>query len=141
MRRPMHLWIIAILSLLWNAGGAADYVMAQLRIGPYAGDLPPDLAAFLGALPAWYTAAWAVGVWFSVAGSLLLALRSRLAPAAFALSLGGLLVASAYSIFILDSSPMRSAGAGAIAFTAAIHVVLVLLLVYARAMTRRGVLR
>lgn len=141
MRAPIHLWIIGVLSLLWNAGGAADYVMAKLHMGPYAGDLPAATQAFFDALPPWYTAVWAIGVWFSVIGSLLLLIRNRLAGSAFLMSLFGLLAASYYSFFVLDSSPMRDAGAGALAFTAAIYVVLILLWIYARAMTRNGVLR
>ena len=81
MRTPIHLWFIGVLSLLWNAGGAYDYVAAKLKIGPYAGDLPPDIASFFASLPAWYTAAWAIGVWFSVMGSILLLMRSRMAEA------------------------------------------------------------
>ena len=141
MRTPFHLWIVGVLSLLWNAGGAADYVMAQYGLGPYAGELPEATAAFFADLPAWYVAAWAIGVWFSVAGSILLLARSRLATGAFVLSLAGLLVASVYTFVVLETSPMRDAGAGAMAFTVAIYVVLVLLIFYSSRMTRRGVLR
>lgn len=141
MRTPWHLWVVGVLSLLWNAGGAFDYVAAKLKIGPYAGELSPDLQGFFDALPVWYSAAWAVGVWFSVIGSLLLLMRSRLAGAVFFLSLLGLLAASYYSFVVLDSSPMRDAGPGAMAFTAAIYVVLIGLWIYARRMTHAGVLR
>lgn len=141
MRTPIHLWIIGVLSLLWNAVGAADYVMAKLNLGPYAGDLPEGVAAFFAAIPPWYTAAWAIGVWFSVLGSVFLLLRSRIAVSAFLMSAIGLVITSIYSFLILDSSPMRDAGAGALIFTAAIYVVLIILILYARAMTRNGVLR
>ena len=30
-RTPAHLWIVGILSLLWNCFGAYDYTMTQLR--------------------------------------------------------------------------------------------------------------
>ena len=141
MRTPIHLWIIGILSLLWNAGGAADYVKAKLRLGPYAGELEPQIAAFFEALPAWYTATWTIGVWFSVLGSIFLLMRSRLANGAFILSLLGLAASSVYTFVILDTSPMRDAGLAAMIFTVAIYVVLIVLIIYARAMTRSGVLR
>lgn len=141
MRAPIHLWIVGVVSLLWNAGGAIDYVAVKLQIPAYMDQLPASMTDFFNALPVWYSAAWAIGVWFSVLGSLLLLLRSRIAGSAFTLSLGGLLAASYYSFVALDSSPMRDAGAGAMAFTAAIHVVLIMLILYARTMTRRGVLR
>ncbi len=141
MKTPIHLWIVGIVSLLWNAGGAADYVMAKLSLGPYTPPLDAALADFFNNLPAWYTAAWAIGVWFSLLGSIMLLLRSRIASSAFGMSFLGLAIASVYTFFVLDSSPMRDAGTGAMLFTLAIYVVLIILYIYARAMTRRGVLR
>lgn len=141
MRTPLHLWIVGILSLLWNAGGAVDYIGVKLQIPAYMAMQPPGAMAFFEDLPVWYSAAWAVGVWFSVLGSLLLLMRSRTAGSVFSLSLLGLLAASYYSFVVLDSSPMRDAGTNALIFTAAIYVVLIVLIFYARAMTRNGVLR
>lgn len=141
MRTPIHLWIIGILSLIWNAGGAVDYVAVKLQLPAYMDMQPPGAMDFFEGLPLWYSVAWAVGVWFSVLGSLLLLLRSRMAGSAFSLSLAGLLAASYYTFFVVDSSPMRDAGTGALIFTGAIYVVLVILIIYARAMTRNGVLR
>ena len=141
MRAPIHLWIVGILSLLWNAGGAVDYVLTQYQVEFYVSQLTETQRAFFDDLPTWYVAAWATGVWFSVLGSLLLLLRNRMAGTAFAISFFGLLAASIYTFVILDTSPMRDAGPAAIAFTIAIYIVLILLWVYARAMTRRGVLR
>ena len=141
MRAPFHLWIIGILSLLWNAGGAFDYLAVKLKFDAYLSQFNESQMAFFDDLPLWYTFAWAVGVWFSVLGSILLLARSRVAGAAFGLSLLGLLAASYYSFVVVDSSPMRDAGPAAMAFTAAIYIVLVLLWLYARVMTRRGVLR
>ena len=141
MRTPIHLWIIGILSLIWNAGGAVDYVAVKLQLPAYMDMQPVGAMDFFDGLPLWYSVAWAVGVWFSVLGSLLLLLRSRMAGSAFSLSLAGLLAASYYTFFVVDSSPMRDAGTGALIFTGAIYVVLVILIIYARAMTRNGVLR
>lgn len=141
MTTPWHLWLVGVLSLLWNIGGAIDYVGVQFALEGYLSNFTAAQLSFFDDLPAWYVAAWATGVWFSVLGSVLLLARSRLAAPAFLLSLLGLLVASVYSFLVVDSSPMRDAGAGAMAFTVAIYVVLVLLILYARAMTRTGVLR
>lgn len=141
-RTPIHLWIVGILALFWNAGGAMDYVMTRFDAAGYMAAQPPERLAMLHDAPTWFGVTWAVGVWFSVIGSLLLLLRSRFAGAAFALSLVGLIGSSIYTYVIAEGGSMvATAGAGAIAFTIAIPVILVLLWVYARAMTRRGVLR
>lgn len=140
MKTPMHLWIVGVISLLWNAGGAYDYVMTQTQNAAYLDMLSDAQKAFLDAGPVWFEAAWAVGVWFSVIGSLLLLLRSRFAGGAFGLSFAGLAVSSVYSFILADRSALEMSVAR-IGFTAAIFVVLLVLWTYARAMTRRGVLR
>lgn len=140
MKTPVHLWIVGIFALIWNAGGAYDYVMTQTENADYLAMLTDAQRAFLDQGPVWFEAAWAVGVWFAVIGALLLLLRSRLAGSAFAVSLAGLVVSSVYSFGVADRTGMEMS-AGQIGFTAAIYIVLILLWVYARAMTRRGVLR
>jgi hypothetical protein len=142
IRTPIHLWIVGGVSLLWNAGGAIDYVMTRTNAPEYLAAQPPERLAMLQDAPMWFGVTWATGVWFSVIGSLLLLARVRFAGAAFALSLLGLIGSSIYTYGIADGGSMvAAAGAGAIAFTVAIPVILVLLWIYARAMTRRGVLR
>ena len=141
-KTPLHLWIVGIVSLLWNAGGAMDYVMTRTNAAEYLAAQPADRLAMLEQAPTWFGVTWAVGVWFSVIGSLLLLLRSRFAGSAFALSLLGLIGSSIYTYGIADGGSMvAAAGGAAIAFTLLIPVILIALLLYARAMTRRGVLR
>lgn len=140
-KTPVHLWIIGVLSLLWNAGGAIDYVMTKIDIATYLAEQPAERLALLNQAPFWFDVTWALGVWFSVAGSLLLLARSRFAGAAFALSLFGLIASSAYTYVIAPGGTMlAAAGATAIVFTFAIPVILIALWIYARAMRRRGVL-
>ncbi|MCK0119188.1 hypothetical protein MWU61_01445 [Loktanella sp. F6476L] len=140
MKTPFHVWIVGIIALIWNAGGAYDYVMTQTENEAYLAMLSDAQKAFLDNGPIWFETAWAIGVWFSMLGALLLLLRSRLAGPAFGLSLVGLIVSSVYSFGIADRTGMDMTPTQ-LGFTAAIYVVLVLLWVYARAMTRRGVLR
>ena len=141
MRRPIHLWIVGIISLLWNAVGAYDYLMTQLGNEAYLSMLTDVQRAYMDTIPTWFAAAWATGVWFSVLGSILLLLRSRMAGSAFAISLVGLIVSSLYSYVLANPSATEIMGTFALYFTAAVFVVLILLWIYARAMTRRGVLR
>ena len=141
MKTPIHLWIVGILSLLWNAGGAFDYFMSQTKNPEYMAQLGPEQIAFLDNLPLWFEFSWAIGVWFSVFGSLLLLVKSRFAGTAFALSLVGLIVSSVYTYGLAEQRTFETGGTAALVFTIIIPIVLVLLLIYARAMTRRGVLR
>ncbi|MFT5270738.1 MAG: hypothetical protein ACI85V_000752 [bacterium] len=140
MKTPIHLWIIGGIALIWNAGGAYDYVMTQFQDEAYLAMLTDAQRVFLDTGPIWFEAAWAVGVWFSVLGSVLLLLRSRFAGAVFGLSFLGLMVSSVYSFGIADRTGLTLSPAQ-MGFTIAIFVVLAVLWIYARAMTRRGVLR
>ena len=91
---PKHLWVVGILSLLWNAFGGYDYTMTQLRDPAYfasvSGQMGMSVAemnAFFDTFPVWASALWAIGVWGSVLGSILLLMRSRHAATAFLVSL------------------------------------------------------
>lgn len=141
MKTPIHLWIVGVLSLLWNAGGAFDYFMSQTKNPDYMAQLSPEQMAFLDNVPMWFEASWAIGVWFSVLGSLLLLVRSRFARTAFALSLAGLVVSSVYTYGLAEQRTFEAGGTAALIFTIIIPIVLILLLIYSRAMTRKGVLR
>ncbi len=141
-KAPLHLWFVGIVSLFWNAGGAFDYVMTRTDAAAYLAAQPPARLAMLEQAPLWFGVTWALGVWFSVIGSLLLLVRSRFAAPAFAVSLLGLFGSSIYTYGIADGGSMvAAAGTPAIIFTVAIPLILVALWLYARRMTKRGVLR
>ena len=69
MKTPIHLWIVGVVSLVWNSGGAFDYVMSKTQNADYLANLPAEAIEFLNNTPRWFAAAWAIGVWFSVLGS------------------------------------------------------------------------
>lgn len=141
MKTPSHLWIIGILTLLWNGGGAFDYLMTQMENADYLGMLTPDQLAYIQSAPNWFEAVWAIGVWFSVLGSILLLARSRLAAPAFGVSFWGGVATSIYSFGIASPNVLQMSGPSAYVFYGAIAVIMIGQWVYARAMTRRGVLR
>src|SRR3546814_16804363 len=94
-KAPWHLWMVGVLSLLWNARGGYDYTMTQMHnrayieaaMGPM-GLSYDDAVAFIDSFPLWADALWALGVWGSVAGSVLVLLRSRCALPAFWVFIG-----------------------------------------------------
>lgn len=134
MKTPWHIWTVGILSLLWNAGGGYDYVMARSRNASYIDMVPEEFRAdflgYLDAMPIWASTGWALGVWCSILGSVLILLRSRHAATAFIVSLAGLAVNSVYTYVVAQTNLAMMAGNSAKMFTAAIVVVLVLLTWY-----------
>lgn len=136
---PKHLWIVAILSLIWNAFGAFDYLMTNLRNGAYLANFPPEMIALIDEFPVWVIAAWAVGVWGALAGSVLLLLRTRHAVYAFGLSILGLAASTGYMFGLDIPASMKTPGMNAM--NLAIWIVAVFLLLYSIRMFRMGVLR
>ena len=138
---PKHLWIVAILSVLWNAYGAYDYLMTNLDPAAYiaSAGYGPEVTAWFESFPKWAIAAWAVGVWASVAGAILLLLRSRHAATAFLLSLIGALVSFGYKF--TSDQPAEVAGGAAAIMPIVIVIAIVAQWYYARRQAAAGVLR
>lgn len=136
-----HIWVVGLVALLWNAGGAMDYTMMKLGSEDYLAQLTPEQLAYFNSYPLWINIAWPVAVWGAVLGSILILLRSQWAVAAFAVSLVGLLLNMLYNFVLADPGIHDLIGAFQLAFTAAIVLVAVLLLHYARRMRDAGQLR
>ena len=138
---PKHLWVVGILSLLWNCIGATDYVMTHTGSLAWLEMMGQGQAEldFYASLPTWAVALWAIGVWGSVAGSILLLLRSRHAASAFLLSLAGAL-ASFIAQFTMEKPASLESGAAVI-----MPIVIIVLIVaqwyYSRRQVAAGVLR
>jgi len=136
---PIHLWIIGGLTLLWNLMGAFDYLATELRLDFYMSQFSDEQLNYFYSFPAWAVAGWALGVWGALAGSIGLLLRRRWAVWAFAISIVGMVATSLYTLVL--SNGLETMGPGNLVFTAVIWAVAISLVLYARAMAVRGVLR
>src|SRR5690606_32305395 len=121
--------------------GGYDYTMSQLGDAAYLESVGfgPAEVVWMESFPLWADAAWAIGVWGSVLGSILLLLRSRHAAPVFLVSLAGSLVSFAYQ-FTSDKPDTLASGLPVI-----MPVVIVVLIVaqwyYAKRQAAAGVLR
>ena len=148
-RTTWHLWVVGVLSLLWNGYGAYDYTMTNLKGDAYLREMaqgmkwsPAQIDAYLAyynAMPAWMTAVWAIGVWGAVLGSLLLLLRRKWAVHAFAASLLAFVLSVIYT-YLLSNGAEVSGSMGMI-MQGVIFVAALFFLLYASRMAKRGVLR
>lgn len=133
---PVHLWIVGVVTLLFNAMGIVSYLTTKLGMLAEMG-LDAEQIAFMESYPAWISVFWALGVWGAFAGSLLLLARSRLAVAAMVVAAIGLFGTTLGNYAVLDVPPAMQAPA----LDVAIWVVTMFLLVYVRRMAKAGVLR
>jgi hypothetical protein len=139
-KAPWHLWVVGVLALLWNSGGAFDYLMTQTRNPGYMGSFTPEQLAYFYGFPRWVVATWALSVWGGVAGAVLVLLRQRLAVWVFAVSLAAM-VPTFFHNYVLTDGFAIMGGVGALIFTAVIVAVGAALLLYARGLASRGLLR
>jgi hypothetical protein len=137
-KTPVHLWIIGVLALLWDGMGAFDYLATKLKLDFYTSQFNEQQLAYFYGFPAWVTAFWAIGVWGAFLGSVGLLLRKKWSVWAFGAAIVGLFVTSIYSYGLSNGAEIM--GSGAVVFSAIIWIVSVFLLVYALAMSKRGVL-
>jgi len=141
-RTPVHLWIVGLLALLWNAIGVTDYVMMRSRNEDYFHSVMPGLnigamLAYMDSMPLLASIGWALGVWGALAGTLLLLARGRHAVAAYLVSLIGAITAFAHQF----TGPTPPAGMDDPVVPIMVTVIAIILLLYARWMRARGVLR
>lgn len=76
-------WIVAVVSLLWNSIGIADYTMTHLNVEAWLAAYTDEQRAYFDGFPTWYVGTWAIAVWTAFLGSILLLIRSKLALPVF----------------------------------------------------------
>ena len=137
-KTPVHLWIVGVVSLLWNCMGAFDYLATKLELESYMSQFSPEQLEYFYSFPSWMTAFWAFGVWGALAGSIGLLLRKKWAFYAFAVSVGGLFVTSIYNFVITNGADIM--GQTGVIFTVFIWIVALFLLWYSWTQSKKGVL-
>ncbi|HMV09195.1 MAG TPA: hypothetical protein PK325_13900 [Cyclobacteriaceae bacterium] len=115
-------WIISGLALIWNLMGVMAYI--ELVTGPS------------NEMPKWATVAFAIAVWGSTLGCLLLLLRKKFAKPVFAVSLAGILVQMSHVLFI--SKSYETTGPGGVAMPVMIILIGGFLVWYSRYANEKG---
>lgn len=131
-RMPWHVWVVAILALLWNGSGAYTIMMAQSGRLP---DVSVDERAYYAAQPSWFVVATDIALLAALAGAAALLLRSRTAAGLFAASMVAIFVTNAYDLAAGTSRVLVSRGA--LVVTVVIAVIAILELAYAWAINKR----
>ena len=135
-KTPWHLWVVAVLALLWNGSGAYTIMMAQAGRLP---NLSEDEAAYYAAQPLWFVVTTDIALLAAIGAAVALLLRSRTAVSLFALSLIAICFTNAYDLVATTSRALVSRGA--LIVTVIIAVIAILELAYAWAMKKRAVLK
>lgn len=136
---PGHFLWVGLLATLWNALGSYLHWFTVTDPEAAMAEESPAMIEFFESTPTWATSAWGVAVYSALLASLLLLLRKRLAGPLFILSFVALLATNVYTYVLSDGMEVHGAP-DQLGLAAAIFVVALLLIVYTRAMCKRGVL-
>ena len=145
LRTPAHLWVVGILSLLWNCFGAYDYTMTKFRNMDYLASMSPPgvdpniVLAYLDGMPLYAQFGWGLGVWSALLGSIFLLIRNHYAVWAFGASIVGMMLS--FGFMFLGPPMPGSENAGIMKYMPVIIVIIGFVqFAYARAMERKGLL-
>ena len=101
-------WLIGVVALLWNIGGAINYIM-QMDL-EFVSTMPETHRAIIEDRPVWATGGFAVGVFGGALGCLLLLFRKTISLYVFTVSLVGILVTMAHTVNVASSKIEFSSG-------------------------------
>jgi len=139
MGRPWHLWLVGIIGGLWSVMGVVSFISTQMNVEAMMSGFPPQQRAYFLSFPLWTDACWAISVFAGLIGCVLLLLRKLLASPVLFVSLLGATVYSLGGLFLLGGmNVMRETGGLGLSFVPI--VVGAILALYARAMSKNGVL-
>ena len=135
-KAPWHLWVVGILSLLWNASGA--YTIMSAQSGAVMDMDPPEVAYYAAQAP-WFVAVTDLVLISAVLAAIALLLRSRWAVHLYGLSIAGIVVTSIYDI--AAGTALLLQDQGWLILEVVTLGLAILQLLYAAAMRKKGVLR
>ena len=135
-KTPWHLWVVGLLTLLWNAVGGFSYTMTRFGMLEQLGMSETEIAFFESA-PVWSNFFWGLGVWGAIAGSVLILLRSRFAVHATVLALIGLAGSNYWQYAVADTPESLQS----LPLTLLIWATTLFMLFYSIRMTKAGVMK
>lgn len=95
-------WLICILGLLWNIGGAINYYMQMINM-EFVASLPDTHRLLIEGRPAWATGGFAIGVFGGILGCLLLMFKKIISLYVFIISLIGIIVTMIHTVNVASS--------------------------------------
>jgi len=100
-KKHWSFWAVCILGLLWNVGGAVNYLM-QTNM-EFVNSMPATHQAIIIGRPAWATGGFAVGVFGGALGCILLMFVQRTSKYVFLISLIGIVVTMIHTLNVAMS--------------------------------------
>ena len=99
---PITFWVITIIGFIWNLMGVDAYLQQAYRTERFQEMYKntPQFLEIINNLPSWYTAVFAIAVFISTLGCLLLLLRKKMATQVFLVALIAVVIQTLYNLFM-----------------------------------------
>lgn len=136
MKRPWHMWVVGIMTLLWNGSGAVTFLLAQLGM---LSNLSAEEMAYYAAQPLWFVILVNIATWGAFFAGIALLFKSRQAFNLFGLSLGMIVLTDL--IDLVSGTHRALAEEGAMVMTLMVLVIACLQLLYSWRWKKFGVLK
>jgi len=130
-------WLITTFALLWNIGGAINYLM-QTNL-EFVSTLPETHRAIVEGRPVWATGGFAIGVFGGALGCFLLLFRKLAAFYVFIVSLLGITITMVHTINVASSKISFNVGEIVVMILLPILVAILLIWYSKLAMNKRWV--
>ena len=101
VKKHWSFWVICIAGLVWNVGGAANYLLQTST--EFVNSMPATHQAIIFGRPVWATGGFAVGVFGGVFGCILLILVQRISLHVLLISMAGIFVTMIHTINVAMS--------------------------------------
>lgn len=99
---PIWFWIVSVLALIWNLMGVNQYLQQVYETDSFKSMYTSEQLDIIAQQPAWYTAAFAIAVFFGALGCLGLLLRKSWSKLMFIISLLGIIGQMIYNLILND---------------------------------------
>ena len=129
-------WVVSAIALVWNLLGVMAYLTQVTMSSEALQALPEKERLLIQSVPAWSISAFAIAVWGSTLGSILLLLRKKLATVVFIFAFAGIVVQMYYNLFI--SKAFEVYGFGGIAMPILVFTIGIFLIWFSRKSTTHG---
>ena len=95
-------WIIGVIALIWNSLGIHGYLQQAYNTEAFRIQYSAELLEVIDNLPSWYTAVFAVAVFSSTIGCLLMLAKKKISNLLFQMGLIAVVIQTGFNLFISD---------------------------------------
>lgn len=99
-------WIIAIFALIWNSLGIHGYLQQAYNTEAFRIQYSTEQLTAIDNLPSWYAAVFAIAVFSSTIGCLLMLAKKKTSNLLFKIGLLAVIIQTSYNLFIYEGKEL-----------------------------------